>query len=362
MTEPEAPNGELILYPTEDGGTRILCRFEGETLWLTQALMADLFQKDVRTINEHLANIYDELELTREATIRRFRLVRTEGHRTVSRDIEHYSLEAVLAVGYRVRSHHGTQFRQWATARLTEYLTKGFALDDQRLKRTDGVTDYFDELLARIRDIRASESRLYQRVREIFALAADYRPGDREAQAFFAKMQNKMHFAATGLTAAEIIRDRADAMKPNMGLTSWSGGRVLKRDVGTAKNYLDDDEVDTLNRIVVMFLDRAEFRAKRRKDIRMADWEADLDKFLVDTELPVLASAGTVFHELAARHVDAQYETFEERRRAEDEAHAEATYLEDLAHAVKLLEGTRPEAAPASPKATMTRPNGSAKP
>jgi len=212
-------------------------------------------------------------------------------------------------------------------------------LDDERLKRTDRKADYFDELLARIREIRASEQRVYQRIREIFALASDYDEADQEMLRFFAFMQNKMHYAATGLTAAEIVRRRADAEKPNMGLTSWSGGRVLKRDVGTAKNYLDANEIDTLNRIVVMFLDQAEFRAQRRKDIKMVDWETALDKFLLDTELPVLASAGTVSHEQALDWANAQYDAFAERRRLQAESEASARYIEDLEATAKLLEG-----------------------
>jgi hypothetical protein len=343
------PQSEIVLYQTEDGHTRIACRFEGESIWLSQALIAELFQTTPQNITLHLREIYAESEIEEEATCKTFLQVRREGARSVSRNVKHYNLEAILSVGYRVRSQRGTQFRQWATARLSEYLVKGFTLDDQRLKRTDRVTDYFDELLARIREIRASEQRAYQRIREIFALASDYREGDLEAQLFFAKMQNKMHFAATGLTAAEIVRKRADASKPNMGLTSWSGSRVLKRDVGTAKNYLGDAELDTLNRIVVMFLDRAEFRAQRRKDIKVADWEIDLDKFLVDTELPVLATAGAVSHELATDWANEQYDTFVDRRRVTAEAKAEAKYLDDLTAAAKLVEGG--SGSPAKPKA-----------
>ena len=203
----ETPRSEIILYQTDDGRTRIQCRFENETIWLTQALIAELFQKDVRTINEHLGNIYDEGELEREATLRKFRIVRTEGVREVARNIEHYSLSAILAVGYRVRSVRGTQFRQWATARLSEYLVKGFTMDDERLKNPPGpgVPDYFDELLERIRDIRASEKRMYLRVREILALAADYSPTEPETQLFFKTVQNKLHFAVTGKTAPELI-------------------------------------------------------------------------------------------------------------------------------------------------------------
>jgi hypothetical protein len=219
MSAPDTPpQSSLILYQTEDGQTRVQCRFEDRNVWLTQALLAELFQKDVRTINEHLVNIFAEGELQREATIRKFRIVRLEGRRQVAREVEHYSLEAILAVGYRVRSPRGTQFRQWATARLSEYLVKGFVLDDERLKNPPGpgVPDYFDELLERIRDIRASERRMYLRVREILSLAADYAPDEAQTQTAFQIIQNKLHFAATGKTAPELIAERADATRPNM--------------------------------------------------------------------------------------------------------------------------------------------------
>ncbi|MBN9342691.1 MAG: virulence RhuM family protein, partial [Comamonadaceae bacterium] len=271
------------------------------------------------------------------ATCKPYLHVRQEGGRTVSRSTKHYRLEAILAVGYRVRSARGTEFRQWATARLGEYLTKGFVLDDERLKGNTSPTDYFDELLARIREIRASEARVYQRIREIFKLAVDYREGDQATQRVFATMQNKMHYAAAGLTAAEIIRKRANASKPNMGVTTWKGSRVLKQDVGTAKNYLDAQEIDTLNRITVMFLDQAEFRAMRRQDIRLADWDAFLDKFLRDTELPVLDNAGKVSRQQALDWAEGQYDVFAERRRLEAEAEAEGRYLNDLKAAAKLL-------------------------
>lgn len=345
MTDTIPPNSELILYQTEDGRTRIECRFEGETIWLTQAMMAELFQRDKSVISRHIKNIFEEGELDRNSVVAESATTAADGK---TYKVEYYNLEVILAVGYRVRSHRGTQFRQWATDRLSEYLTKGFTMDDERLKRTDTVTDYFDELLERIREIRASEARAYQRIREIFALASDYRESDLAAQLFFAKMQNKMHFAATGLTAAEIVRQRADAMKPNMGATSWSGGRVLKRDVGTAKNYLSAEEIDVLNRIVVMFLDRAEFRAKRRQDIHMSDWELNLDQFLANEELPVLKSAGSVSHEEAIRWADEQYKAFVERRRVEAENSAGAKYLEDLTTAVRLIEGHVPK--PSAPK------------
>jgi len=250
------PASDLILYQTEDGKTRIQCRFEDESIWLTQAQIAELYQKDVKTINEHLLNIYEDKELDEDSTIRKFRIVRLEGKREVTREISHYSLQAILAVGFRVRSKRGTQFRQWANERLSEYLVKGFAMDDQRLKEpvTSGLPDYFDELLERIRDIRASEQRLYLRVKDILALAADYQPSNSETQKMFQTVQNKLHFAVTGLTAPEIIAKRVNPELPNMGLTSWKGARVLKGDVKVAKNYLKEDEIKQLNRIVGMFL------------------------------------------------------------------------------------------------------------
>jgi hypothetical protein len=253
MSEEPLPNSEIILYQTEDGRTRIQCRFENETLWLTQALIAELFEKDVRTVNEHLVNIFDEGELRREATIRKFRIVRSEGRREVAREIEHYNLDAILAVGFRVRSHRGTQFRQWAIGRLNEYLVKGFTMDDERLKNPPGKgqKDYFDEQLERIRDIRSSERRFYQKVLDIYATSVDYTPNTEMSQQFFATVQNKMHWAAHGQTAAEVIHARVDAGKPFMGLqTTRPGGIIRKEDVSIAKNYLDGGELDTLNRIV----------------------------------------------------------------------------------------------------------------
>lgn len=339
MPDELPPQSSLILYQTEDGRTRIQCRFENETIWLTQALIAELFQKDVRTINEHLVNIYEEGELSPEATIRKFRIVRTEGAREVSREIEHYSLPAILAVGYRVRSHRGTQFRQWATARLTEYLVKGFTMDDERLKNPPGPgqVDYFDELLECIRDIRASERRVYLRVREILALAADYAPGEAETQAVFRVVQNKLHFAATGKTAPELIAERADAAQPNMGLTTWKGGVVRKGDVTVAKNYLREGEIAELNRIVVMFLDFAEDQARRRKQVFLRDWQAKLDAFLEFNERAILPDAGTVSREQADGHAEAEYERFAARRRAEIEAQAEADAFRQLETEVKSL-------------------------
>jgi hypothetical protein len=345
-TDPIRSEGEIVLYQPPEGSGQIRVLLKGETVWLPQGVIAELFQTSVPNINIHLKNIYEEGELDEAATVKEYLIVRQEGSRQVSRKILHYSLDAILAVGYRVKSPVATRFRQWATERLHEYLVKGFTLDDERLKGTDSLADHFDELLARIREIRASEARVYQRIREIFALAVDYREGEQETQRFFATMQNKMHYAATGHTAAEIIRRRADSAKVNMGLTVWKGSRVLKRDIGTAKNYLDAQEIDTLNRITVMFLDQAEFRAQRRQDIRMRDWEAFLDKFLSDTELPVLADAGSVSHEDALDWAHEQYDALVQRRRLEAEKQAESHYVEDLRTSAQALEAERKKKAP----------------
>lgn len=350
MPDQDPPQSSIVLYRTEDGRTRIQCRFESETIWLTQALIAELFQKDVRTINEHLVNVFEEGELTREATIRKFRIVRREGAREVARDIEHYSLLAILAVGYRVRSPRGTQFRQWATARLSEYLVKGFAIDDERLKSPPGKghTDYFDELLERIRDIRASERRVYLRVREILALAADYQPTEPDTQLFFQVVQNKLHFAATGKTAPELIAERANAALPNMGLTAWKGDAVRKGDVTVAKNYLHAEEIDGLNRIVVMFLDFAEDQAQRRKQIFLRDWKTRLDDFLRLNERAILPDAGTVSRDDADAIAEQQYQQFGARRRAQLEDEAEADTLKQLEDEVKKLPAAKKHERPKS--------------
>jgi len=341
MTEPlpDRPTGEIILY--EQGNDQIRVLLEGETVWLPQAMIAELYQTSKQNVSYHIKNVYEEGELSQGATVKDYLTVRQEGDRTVRRSIEHYNLDVIIAIGYRVKSPVATRFRQWATARLREYLVKGFTLDDERLKSASGVVDYFDELLERIREIRASEARVYQRIRDIFALASDYQDGDRETQMFFATVQNKMHYAATGMTAAEIIRSRAEADQPNMGLTTWKGHHVIKRDVGTAKNYLDAHEIDTLNRITVMFLDQAEFRAQRRQDIRMGDWQTFLDTFLVNTELSVLADAGSVSRDDALSFAEQQYNTFAERRRLDAEQEADERYLDDLRRSADILESDR---------------------
>lgn len=330
MTSPDmAAGGQFLIHTTDDGRTRVRCLFRDETLWLTQAQMAELYQVSGKTISEHLTNLYDEEECQPERTIRKFRIVQPEGERQVRRTLDHYSLEAILAVGYRVRSTRGTQFRQWATDRLSEYLVKGFTMDDERLKNPpgegSGIPDHFDELLERIRDIRASERRMYLRVREIFAMAADYRPSAKETTLFFQTIQNKLHYAATGLTAPELIFQRADHTQPNMGVTSSKGSQVRKADVTVAKNYLHEDEVAGLNRIVVMWLDFAEDQAKRRKDVFLQDWETKLNEFLAFNERRVLDNLGKVTKLAADARANEEYEQFAAQRRAllEDEGERE---------------------------------------
>ena len=329
MSDETQPQSSLVLYQTEDGRTRIQCRFENETVWLTQAQIAELFQTTPQNVTLHLKAILAEGELSEAATCKDYLQVRAEGGREVSRNLRHYRLEAILAVGYRVRSQRGTQFRQWATARLSEYLVKGFTMDDERLKNPPGKghVDYFDELLERIRDIRASERRVYLRVREILALAADYEATEPETQVFFQTIQNKLHFAATGKTAAELIAERADASQPNMGLTSWHGGVVRRGDVTVAKNYLREGEIEELNRLVVMFLDFAEDQARRRKQIFLQNWVTRLHDFLDLNERAILPDSGKVSREEAHQLAEEEYERFAARRRAALEAQGEADLL-----------------------------------
>lgn len=274
MAELPTPQpGEFLLYETEDGRTRVECRFVAETLWLPQSGMAELFQTSKQNIAKHLKAIFAEGELAADSVVSHWLTTAADGK---GYRVAHYKLDAILAVGYRVRSQRGTQFRRWATERLREYLVKGFTLDDERLKNPpvggSAMPDRFDELLARIRDIRASERRMYLRVREIFAMAADYSPSLPETTQFFQFMQNKLHFAVTGKTAAELIAQRANSSAPNLGLTTWKSGSVQKADVKVAKNYLDEAEVSELNRVVTMWLDFAEDQARRRKEVFLKDW------------------------------------------------------------------------------------------
>lgn len=301
---------ELILYQTEDGRTRIQCRFEGETIWLTQAQMADLFRTTPQNITLHLKDIFAEGELAEEATCKEYLQVRQEGQRQVTRSLRHYNLEAILAVGFRVRSHRGTQFRQWATARLREYLVKGFTMDDERLKNPPGPghRDYFDELLDRIREIRASERRFYQKVLDIYATSVDYKPDVELSQRFFATVQNKMHWATHGHTAAEIVHARADATKPFMGMQSTRpGGVVRKEDAAIAKNYLTESELQVLNRIVSLYIEYAELQALERKPMTMQDWLTKLDEFLKTSGRQLLEHAGSVSTEAAKAKAEQEY-------------------------------------------------------
>jgi hypothetical protein len=305
----EQNRSELLIYQTDDGKTRIEVRLENETVWLTQKLMAELFQKNVRTINEHIQNIFEEGELSPESVIRKFRITAADGK---TYETNHYNLDVVISVGYRVKSHRGTQFRIWATQRLREYIIKGFTLDDERLKETGGG-NYFDELLARIRDIRSSEKVFWCKVLDIYATSIDYDPSTEMSRMFFQIVQNKMHWAAHGHMAAEVIAGRADAGKPRMGLTSWTGTKPTQSDVEIAKNYLTAEELDTLNRIVSMYLDFAELQALNRKPMYMRDWIAKLDEFLKVSERDILTHSGKVSHEEAIEKAHAEYEKFREQ-------------------------------------------------
>ena len=308
-----AKSGEFLLYQTEDGRTRIQCRFSDETIWLTQAQIAELFQTTPQNVTLHLKAIFAEGELDEGPTCKDYLQVRLEGSREVSRNLRHYRLEAILAVGYRVRSHRGTQFRQWATGLLSEYLVKGFAMDDERLKNPPGKgqTDYFDEQLERIRDIRSSERRFYQKVLDIYATSVDYSPNTEMSQQFFATVQNKMHWACHGHTAAEVIYQRADAARPHMGIISARpGGIVRKEDVSIAKNYLTEDELHALNRIVNAYIEFAELQALRRKIMTMHDWIAKLDDFLKLSEHELLDHAGTISAETAKEKAELEYERY----------------------------------------------------
>jgi len=316
-----ARKSEIILYQTEDGKTKLEVRLELECFWLTQAAMSDLFQTTTANINMHIKSILAEGELSSEGTIKENLIVRKEGRREVKRQVLFYSLPVIIAVGYRVNSIRGTQFRRWATERLNEYLVKGFTMDDERLKQGANIgSDYFDEVLERIRDIRASEKRFYQKIRDIYKLAVDYDPKAEETLEFFRIVQNKLHFAVSGKTAAELISERVDASKPNMGLTSWKGAKVRPSDVTIAKNYLNTKEIDQLNRIVTMYLDYAEDQARRHRQIFMRDWRQKLDVFLKFNERDILKNAGKITKEVADQLALEQYERFNAHRLKQEAA------------------------------------------
>lgn len=309
----------IILYETPQGKISVSVRYEDETFWLTQKAMAELFGVEVPAISKHLANIFETGELLQKATISILEIVQKEGSRNVTRKVEFYNLDAIIAVGYRVNSKQATQFRIWATQTLKEFITKGFVLDDERLKQ--GITfgkDHFDELLARIRDIRASEMRFYQKIRDLFKLSEDYDKTDSKTELFFAEVQNKLLYATTGNTAAEIILQRAKAEAINMGLTSWKGSRVRKEDVIIAKNYLSEDEIDTLNRMVTLFLDTAELRVKEQIPLTIGFWKQEADSVIQFSRKPLLLDKGKVSREEAKDYAENQYAVFDsERRKAE---------------------------------------------
>lgn len=329
MSNELANTGKILIYQNEKGDTKIDVYFDGDTIWASQRTMAELYQVDVRTINEHIVDIYSDGELEENRTIRNFRIVQAEGKRQVGRDIKHYNLDMILAVGYRVRSNVGVHFRRWASGVLTEFMKKGFVLNDERLRNPKEFgADYFDELLERIRDIRASEKRVYQKVKDIFALSVDYDSQSNAAQLFFKTAQNKLEYAATGHTAPEIIAARADASKDNMGLTSYKGAKVRKTDVTIAKNYMTQEEISTLNLIVNMYLDYAELQAKQHHAMHMSDWEEKLNQFLQFNGREVLMNSGTVKREIAEALAVAEYEKYDQHRRLIEAADADALSAE----------------------------------
>jgi len=311
------PEGQLLIY--QDGALRVQVRMDGQTVWLTQAAIAELYQTTSQNITMHLKGIYLDGELNEGSTCKEFLQVRREGARDVQRKIKHYNLEAILAVGYRVRSGRGTAFRQWATVRLSELLVKGFTMDDERLKAGQTLgDDYFDELLERIRDIRASERMFYQKITDIYATSIDYDPRSDITQTFFATVQNKLHWAIHGHTAAEVIHQRADASSQNMGLATWKNaphGPIRRTDVTVAKNYLTEKEISELNRIVTMYLDYAEDQARRRKPMYMSDWAKKLDAFLEFNERDILTHAGKISPKMAEEHASKEFEQYEAKRR-----------------------------------------------
>ncbi len=327
--EADVPGGEVVLYTTDDGQARIQLRAVDGTAWLTQGQLAELFQTTSQAMTQHISAIYAEGELQERATCNDYLQVRTEGTRQVRRMLKHYNLDVILAVGYRVRSPRGVQFRRWATTTLREYLVKGFVMDDAKLKGAD-QWDYFDEWLARIRDIRASEKRFYQKVRDLYATAVDYDTKSDAAQLFFKKVQNKMLWAVTGQTAAELINRRSDPDAPNMGLTNWTGSIVRKGDVAIAKNYLTAEEVDQLNRIVVMYLDYAEDQAKRRRPVTMEEWADKLDAFLAFNERELLTDAGKVSAAVAKKLAEDRYDEFDARRRTAAAVAADRVDIREL--------------------------------
>ena len=310
VKSPLPSDGQFLVYKTEDGKLKIDVKFQGETVWLSLNQLCELFHRDKSVISRHIKNIFDEGELVSEGTVAKSATVQTEGGKQVTREIEFYNLDVIISVGYRVKSHRGTQFRIWATQRLKEYIVKGFVLDDERLKNPDQPFDYFEELMRRIQDIRTSERRFYQKITDIYATSLDYDPTQEISLLFFKTVQNKVHWAITGQTAAEIVHERVDATKPNMGLTNWRGPVIRKQDVAIAKNYLSEPELRALNNLVEQYLLFAEGQAMRRIPMYMADWITKLDAFLTLNERDILTHAGIISHEMAQAKAEKEYDRF----------------------------------------------------
>lgn len=328
-------NSEIIIYNTDDGKADVKLYSKDGVIWMNQQQMALLFDTSKPNISMHIANILQDNELEENSVVKDYLTTASDGK---NYSVTYYALPMVLAVGFRVRSVRGTQFRKWANKNLTEFLQKGFVMDDERLKNPDGRPDYFDELLERIRDIRASEKRFYQKVRDLFALSSDYDSSDKATQMFFAATQNKLIYAVTRQTAAELILSRADSSKPNMNLTSWKGKIVRKQDIYTSKNYLTEDELDSLNRIVTIFLESAELRAKMRKDLTMRYWEENVDKLITDHDLPLLDDRGSRSHKQMEKQVEEVYIEFDNRRKAYDAQQADKQDEEEIKKEMKMLE------------------------
>ncbi|MRT18104.1 virulence RhuM family protein [Vitellibacter sp. q18] len=310
----EENKSQIVIYQTESGETKLDVRFQDETVWLTQKLMAELFQTSIPNINMHLKNIFEEGELEENRTIKEFLIVQQEGNREVKRKQVFYNLDAIISVGYRIKSHIATKFRQWATQRLREYIVKGFVLDDERLKNPDLPFDYFEELERRIQDIRTSEKRFYRKITDIYATSVDYDPTLDISIEFFKTVQNKLHWAITGQTAAEIISERADSSKKNMGLTTWRGTQIRKTDVSIAKNYLNEEELSALNNLVEQYLIFAQGQAQRRVPMYMKDWVEKLNGFLTLNDREILNNAGSISHELGKANAEREYEKFKENQ------------------------------------------------
>lgn len=336
----EQPSGEIVLYQRDDGLPTLEVHLDADTVWLSQQQIADLFQTARTNIVEHIRHVYEEGELDEEATCRNFRQVRTEGTRQVTRELPFYNLDLIISVGYRVKSKVATQFRIWATERLREYLVKGFTMDDAKLKNLGGGT-YWRELLDRIRDIRSSEKVLYRQVLDLYATSVDYSPRAEESTEFFKVVQNKLHYAAHGRTAAEVIASRADASQPNMGLTSFARERPRKAEVTIAKNYLSETELKKLNTLVSAYFDAAEFRAQNHEPTYMRDWLAHLDRLITAMDAPALTGAGSVSHQQAVAKAEGEYEKYRAHLDAAP-SDVETAYLESVKRAQREIEGKQP--------------------